>query len=142
MLKRLLFTAIAVMLAVTMGYADQQKAKVVIPVGKVTPTNGKLMYSNYCASCHGVDGRGNGPVATALKTQPTDLTVLSKNNRGKFPDTHVVSVLENGTDVRAHGVAEMPIWGPILGKMNQGDSQARMLRISNLSHYLETIQAK
>ena len=71
-----------------------------------------------------------------------DLTVLSRNNHGKFPDTHIVSVLEYGTDIRSHGSAEMPVWGPILGKMNQTNTQERALRVSNLSRYLETMQVK
>lgn len=142
MLKRLFVTAIATTLAVGMGYADQSKTKVTIPVTKVSPTSGKQMYGNYCAPCHGVDGRGHGPVAPALKTPPTDLTVLSKNNHGKFPDTHIVSVLQNGVEIPSHGSAEMPIWGPILGKMNQTTPQDRMLRISNLSRFLDGIQAK
>jgi mono/diheme cytochrome c family protein len=142
MLKRLLVTAIAAALAVGMGYADQSKAKVTIPVSRTPATSGKQMYANYCAPCHGVDGRGSGPVASALKAPPTDLTVLSKNNRGKFPDTHIVTVLQSGSEIPSHGSADMPVWGPILGKMNQTNPQDRLLRVSNLSRYLETIQMK
>jgi len=142
MLKRLLVTAFTAMLAVGIGYADQSNAKVTIPVNKTAATSGKQMYASYCAPCHGVDGRGQGPVASALKTPPTDLTVLSKNNRVKLPDTHIYAVLQNGVEIPSHGSTEMPIWGPILGKMDVGNPQERMLRISNLSRYLETIQAK
>ena len=126
-----------------MSYADQSNAKVTIPVNKTMRlTSGKQMYASYCAPCHGVDGRGQGPVAPALKTQPEDLTVLSRINHGKFPDAHVVSVLQNGADIPSHGSPEMPVWGPILGKMNQANPQERLLRVSNLSRYLESIQAK
>jgi mono/diheme cytochrome c family protein len=142
MLRRLLLTALAAAIAVGMGYADQSRTKVILPVNKTTPTNGKQMFTNYCAPCHGVDGRGNGPAATALKAQPTDLTGLCKKNHGKFPDTHIVAVMQFGTSVPSHGSAEMPVWGPILGKMNQTNPQDRQLRISNLSRYLESIQAR
>ena len=142
MLKRLLVTATIATLAVGISYADQSNAKVTIPVNKTAVTNGKQMYGNYCAPCHGVDGRGQGPVASALKTPPVDLSVLSRNNHGKFPDAHIVTVLQNGAEITAHGSAEMPVWGPILGKMNQSNPQDRMLRISNLSRYLETMQEK
>ena len=142
MLKRLLVTAFTAMLAVGMSYADQSNSKVTIPVNKTSATSGKQMYANYCAPCHGVDGKGQGPVASALKTPPSDLTVLSRNNHGKFPDTHIVTVLQNGTQISSHGTAEMPVWGPILGKMDQTNSQDRLLRISNLSRYLETLQVK
>jgi len=142
MLKRLLLTATALILAVAMGYADQAKKKVVITVDRTNPTSGKQMYTSYCAPCHGVDGRGNGPAASALKNQPMDLTGLAKANHGKFPDTHIVSVLKFGSETPAHGSAQMPVWGPILGRMNQSNFQEKELRVSNLSRYLETIQVK
>jgi len=142
MLKRLLVTAFVALIGTGISYADQTTTKVTIPVNKTAVTNGKQMYSNYCAPCHGVDGRGQGPVASALRTPPVDLSVLSRNNHGKFPDAHIVSVLQNGAEINAHGTAEMPVWGPILGKMNQTNPQDRMLRVSNLSRYLETLQTK
>jgi len=140
MFKRLLVTAAIATLAAGMSYAEQSDAKVTIPVQRTSPTSGKAMYTNYCAPCHGVDGRGQGPVASALRTQPTDLTVLARNNHGKYPDAHIVSVLQNGTALPPHGSAEMPVWGPILAKMNVSNPQDRMLRVSNLSRYLESIQ--
>ena len=142
MLKRLLVSAMTAALAAGMSYADQSTEKVTIPVNKTTATSGKQMYTSYCAPCHGIDGRGQGPVAGALKTPPTDLTGLSRMNRGKYPDTHIVTVLQNGVELPSHGSAGMPVWGPILGKMNQTNPQDRLLRISNLSRYLETIQVK
>ena len=142
MLKRLSVTALTATLAVGMGHADQSNSKVTISVNRTAATSGRQMYVNYCAPCHGVDGRGQGPVASALKTPPPDLTVLSRNNHGKFPDSHIVAVLQNGALIPSHGSAEMPIWGPILGKMNQSNAQDRMLRISNLSRYLEALQVK
>jgi len=55
---------------------------------------------------------------------------------------HVEAVLEFGAAASAHGSLEMPVWGPILGKMNTANDQERLLRISNLSRYLDRIQAK
>jgi mono/diheme cytochrome c family protein len=141
MLKRFLLVAAAAMIALTLGYADQSN-KVTISVGKTDPTNGKQMYTSYCAPCHGVDGRGNGPVARSLKEQPTDLTGLAKANHGKYPESHVVSVVRFGTDVQAHGSAEMPVWGPILGTMSKVNPQEKELRTTNLSRYLETLQVR
>ncbi len=142
MLKCLFVIPVAAALALTMGYADQTKGKLIIPVTKTNPTDGKQMYTSYCAPCHGVDGRGHGPAATALKTQPTDLTGLAKANHGKYPDTHVVSVMRFGTEMHAHGSAEMPVWGTILGKMSKVNPQEKDLRTSNLSRYLETLQVR
>ncbi|HUX43648.1 MAG TPA: c-type cytochrome [Terracidiphilus sp.] len=122
------------------GYADQQTSKVVIPIERISPANGKQMYVDYCAPCHGANAKGNGPAASALRNHPTDLTVLSRNNHGHFPDTHIAAVLRFGSALPAHGSAQMPVWGPILGKMDTAHSQATQLRISNLCRYLESLQ--
>ena len=142
MLKSLLVTAVAALLAASLSFADQSQSKVVIPVNRTSPINGKQMYTNYCAACHGVDGKGNGPAASSLKARPTDLTELQKDNHGKFPDTHIVAILQFGASVPSHGSATMPVWRPILANMNQSNSQEKQLRISNLSRYLESIQAR
>jgi hypothetical protein len=89
-----------------------------------------------------VDARGTGPVAPALKTPPTDLTLLSRMNHGKFPSSHVVTVLQSGADIPSHGTLAMPVWGPILANMNQTQPHETLLRMSNLSRYLETVQVK
>jgi mono/diheme cytochrome c family protein len=142
MLKRLLLLALSLVVAAGFSGAAQSQSKVVIPVQKTSPTDGKVMYQNYCAPCHGVDGKGNGPVASELRTRPTNLTLLSKKNQGKFPDIHIASVLRFGTKLPAHGTEQMPVWGPILGKMNQMNAMDKQLRISNLSSYIESLQVK
>lgn len=144
MLKNLVITGIGATLLVCAVYANQTNANVNIQVPKTSPNNGKQMYVSYCAPCHGVDGKGHGSVAPALKMQPADLSVLTNNNGGKFPEQHLVAVLQFGTRNSAHGTAEMPVWGPVLGKMDPSNSQSEMksLRISNLTRYLESIQAK
>jgi mono/diheme cytochrome c family protein len=140
MLKYLSVTVVAALLALGTSFANQTAARVTIPVDRTPAWNGKVMFTSYCAPCHGADGRGHGPAAAALKTQPTDLTTFSKNNHGRFPEMHIVSVLRFGSEVPAHGSDAMPVWGPILGKMNQTNAQDKELRISNLSRYLESIQ--
>jgi mono/diheme cytochrome c family protein len=141
MLKRFSFIALAAGILLAMGYADQS-GKIVIPVERTNPTNGKLMYQSYCAPCHGADGRGQGPVASALKSPPVDLTQLARMNHGKFPENHVSAVLTFGTTLPAHGSAAMPVWGPLFGRMEPVQPQERALRISNLTRYLESMQAR
>ena len=142
MLKRILFLAIAACFALAGGFADQSNGKVIIEVNKTNPTDGKQMFTSYCAPCHGANARGNGPAASALKQPPTDLTGLAKANHGKYPDTHVVSVMRFGTEVSAHGSAGMPVWGEIFGKMSKTNPQEPDLRTTNVSRYLETLQVK
>jgi mono/diheme cytochrome c family protein len=102
---------------------------------------GKDSFEAYCASCHGEEGRGNGPVARELKATPRDLTMLTSHNRGVFPRDHVRAVLTGaGRTVAAHGTTEMPIWGPLF-RAFESDVRARV-RIDNLVNYLETLQAR
>ena len=35
---------------------------------------GKELYDDYCATCHGINGKGDGPSAAEMKTKPTDFT--------------------------------------------------------------------
>ncbi len=85
MLKHLLLTALAAAFAVSMGYADQSNRKVTIPVTKTSPTSGRQMFSSYCAPCHGVDGRGHGPAATALKDAAGRFDWIDQEEPWKIP---------------------------------------------------------
>jgi len=107
--------------------------------GPVEPS-GKDMFKSYCASCHGEDAKGHGPVAPALKVAPHDLTLLAKRNNGKYSADYVNNVVLHGVNTPAHGSAEMPIWGPIFVGIN--DQRLVILRVNKLSEYLETLQVK
>jgi mono/diheme cytochrome c family protein len=105
------------------------------------PTDGPTMYRDYCAACHGAMGKGNGPAAPALKAVPTDLTRLAANNKGTFPADRFREILQHGTGtVIAHGSSDMPMWGRIFDRMN--DPSGTLLRIRNLSMYVEQLQSK
>ena len=113
------------------------------------PVSGAQMFKGYCAVCHGPGGKGDGPVATALKVPPPDLTTLAQRHDGKFPDDYVSNVLKNGVKNPAHGSGEMPVWGPIFENMNRWkalcpgmDETPVTLRITNLTNYLKSIQKK
>jgi mono/diheme cytochrome c family protein len=67
-----------------------------VPAPYTRASSGKNMYLAYCASCHGKDGKGNGPAASALKSVPTDLTQLAASNRGRFPENHVTQTCQSG----------------------------------------------
>jgi mono/diheme cytochrome c family protein len=73
---------------------------------------GRDSFDRFCASCHGVDGRGGGPVASALRTRPPDLTTLARREGGTFPRERVAAFVE-GTDrvSLTHGSSDMPVWG-------------------------------
>ncbi|MGB5904984.1 MAG: c-type cytochrome [Xanthobacteraceae bacterium] len=72
---------------------------------------GKAEFQSSCASCHGADGKGKGPISGQLKVPPADLTVLTKNNNGVFPTATVYETIYGSKIIAAHGTREMPIWG-------------------------------
>ncbi|MGE5724420.1 MAG: c-type cytochrome [Acidobacteriota bacterium] len=134
--KRLAVAMLLMMVA--LGAAAQTIKKV--PARYASPASGKEMYMNQCAACHGADAKGTGPAATALKTAPTDLTQLTKKNNGKFPANHVYSSIVGDLNVPAHGSAEMPMWGNVYRTMSRGHESEVQQRISNLTHYIESLQ--
>jgi mono/diheme cytochrome c family protein len=113
-----------------------------VPVKSSSAASGEEMYKQYCAVCHGKDGKGNGPAAIELKQAPPDLTTLAKRHDGKFPDDYVSSVLRFGAKAPAHGTADMPVWGPLFASVSDSDNAKVQLRISNLSRYLKGLQQK
>jgi mono/diheme cytochrome c family protein len=104
--------------------------------------SGKVMYKQYCAACHGADGKGRGPATPTLNMRAPDLTTLSKRHDGKFPFDYVESVLRFGPGFSAHGSAEMPVWGPIFQYLENYNEAAVRQRIRNLCDFLESIQGK
>ena len=104
---------------------------------------GRDLYDFYCASCHGRNGKGDGPVASALKTSPGDLTRLALRNGGVFPTARVTAFVMNDSDIRmaSHGSYEMPVWGPVFRALDSSDTMARV-RIANVVSYIESIQER
>jgi mono/diheme cytochrome c family protein len=140
----LLVLGFAIVFPVPSRSQDQANPKTEVkkvPVHQNTMVAGDWLYRSYCASCHGLAGKGNGPAAPALKVAPPDLTVLAKNNSGKFPDLKVMHILENGTDLAAHGSKEMPVWGPIFRSLGANPSLGHLRQV-NLTDFLKSIQEK
>ena len=136
----LILAAALLSLAIFAGAQDTTVKKT--PIKTSNPSAGAEMYKQYCAVCHGPDGKGDGPAASALKTAPPDLSTLAKRHDGKYPDDYVANVLRNGAKAPAHGTAEMPIWGPLFSTMNQADQGMVSMRISNLTKYVKSLQQK
>jgi mono/diheme cytochrome c family protein len=111
-----------------------------VPAPHTKASSGSQMFREYCASCHGQTGIGNGPAAPALKVTPPDLTALKAANNGEFPAMKVSAILRGVNDMNAHGSRDMPIWGPIFHSMDNNDSSLLELRIHNLTDYVKSIQ--
>jgi mono/diheme cytochrome c family protein len=111
------------------------------PVASAAETThpSKETYEHLCASCHGTDGKGDGPEAATLDPKPTDLTMLAKNHGGEFPTLKVAESIEGRTMIKAHGTASMPVWGK-LGE--QPGSRGPVMDVASLTNYLRSIQQK
>ena len=128
--------ALPVLIALT-GFIEKPQES----SSKANDLSGVEMYRTYCASCHGVDGKGAGPAAAALRKTTPDLTSISKRNKGQFPDFRVTHIID-GYEVQAvHGSREMPIWGDYF-RDKQRDETILLLREHNLTEYIRSIQQK
>src|SRR5947209_3269984 len=132
----------AVLVISTIFVSAQQKEIKHVPVQPTSASSGQEMFTAYCAVCHGKDGKGVGPAAEALKSAPTNLTMLAQNNGGKFPKEHVSSAIKGDLTLPAHGSKDMPIWGNLFWHMSQGHASEVQLRVANLTNYIDSLQAK
>ena len=136
-------TATVVLLFAVASAQQDQPTKVERGTAPITSAaSGQEMFMNYCASCHGRSGRGDGPAAGALKVAPANLTELAKKNGGKYPAMRVTTVLSGQANLAAHGNTEMPVWGAVFRKMSGGHEAEVQQRIANLNHYIESLQVK
>jgi len=101
---------------------------------------GRTIYQHYCASCHGPAGEGDGPVARALKTPPTNLRLLSDLYGNPLQEDKVARAIDGRAEVEAHGPREMPVWGERFSSESHGDERQVKARIAKLVAYLQSIQ--
>jgi mono/diheme cytochrome c family protein len=109
---------------------------------------GSAEYLNSCATCHGVEGKGDGTLAKHLDIHPANLTVLAKNNDGVYPFLKVFQNIDGRSATLGHGSMLMPVWGDrysmdIGEKYGAfGSETAVRARILELVYYIQTIQQK
>ena len=118
---------------------DNAKKKTDQPVQLIHSLKSPDLYRSYCASCHGTEGKGDGPVAPALNSKMPDLTTIAQRNGGVFPATRVNKIISGDQIIFAHGTREMPVWGPIFHQV-QEDRDYGEVRLQNLTNYLKSIQ--
>ncbi len=136
-----LLLLLTTLIACTDGRAE--KPKPAPKVALVDHSNlGAVLYHDYCASCHGATGRGDGPAARSLKIPPPDLTALTRNNAGHFPGGNVYQIIEWGGAIASHGSREMPVWGVAFRPISAENQREVSVRIHALTDYLEAIQLK
>jgi hypothetical protein len=72
---------------------------------------GRAEFLSKCAVCHGVDGKGTGPMSSKLKVKPADLTILAKRSDGVFLPGVIYEKIDGRYGARSPSESAMPIWG-------------------------------
>jgi mono/diheme cytochrome c family protein len=108
-----------------------------------TSATGAELYQRFCTSCHGESGRGDGPVARALKVQPADLTMIAARAGGTFDAEATREMIDGRAPSPAHGPRDMPVWGYEFEAQAPGDVPGRaaaQAMTDRLVEYLRSIQ--
>lgn len=138
----ILVCAAVLMVLSAAGPADSATEDTAFLVAK-----GRVTYRVYCINCHGAKGKGDGTLAELLTVKPTDLTLLTKENKGAFPADQVMKSVDGREQIRGHGMKEMPVWGDVFqtsgtqptGSDETAEERARR-KIRELVLYLDSIQ--
>lgn len=109
--------------------------------GAETAIDGAALFRSYCASCHGANGRGDGPMSGQLRVQPPDLTQFAKRNGGVFPSARVERIVD-GRDVGVHGNRDMPVWGDVFKRTADATEQTARARVAAIVGFLASIQER
>jgi mono/diheme cytochrome c family protein len=108
-----------------------------------TGISGAYAYRTHCASCHGAEGRGDGPMAENLRYQPADLRLIAKRNHGEFPAEKVQRIVDGRDPIKGHGGPDMPIWGDAFKDAETGyDNLQVKEKIRLIVEFVRTLQAK
>ena len=105
--------------------------------------SGADLYKRFCSGCHGVNGEGDGPVASAFKIMVPDLTLIARRQGGQFPDERMHRIIDGRQVPAPHGSREMPIWGwefASVTKEGAPDLATGDLLVARLVEYLRSIQ--
>jgi len=106
-----------------------------------TAVSGSDLFYNSCASCHGRDAKGNGPLGQVLTVRPADLTIIAKKTGGVFPAAKIYELIDGRNPaVRGHGGPDMPVWGEVFAA--RGSTASVKNRINALVKYIESLQVK
>jgi mono/diheme cytochrome c family protein len=142
MMKRAFMTSLLA-IAVTTGAGWSQETE---EVGSVA--DGKTVYERYCATCHGLDGTGQGPMQAVLTILPNDLTALTAKNDGVFPLERVVKRIDGRDPLVAHG-SPMPVYGDffetgagVAMKTDAGQPVMTSQPVADLVAYLRSLQTE
>lgn len=101
--------------------------------------SGLDLYVNYCAACHGANGEGDGPVASAMQVQAPNLRLLTQRNDGAFPAEAVTEYIDGRTVISSHGDRRMPVWGDVFLWADGDDPEAEQLAQQRIAAIVDFI---
>ncbi len=135
--------AVLFLLPLVAGCSDPEPAERFSKTAPVLAEDGAILFGRYCASCHGPDGRGGGPVTVVLRDRPADLTSIAARRDGVFPSAEIRHHIDGRIANPSHGSREMPVWGQRFNQQLAGSAVADELargRLVALVDYLQSIQ--
>jgi hypothetical protein len=104
---------------------------------------GEVEFNRFCSTCHGTEGKGDGPIAHSLRRHPPDLTQLAKRNDGVFSAEKVSKIIDGRAPLAGHGGPDMPVWGNVFAQSRESQNPEEVkARIDAIVKYLERIQEK
>lgn len=104
---------------------------------------GKELYERFCAACHGVTGRGDGPVSASFSVEVPDLTLIARRARGSYPRDRIARIIDGRHIIGAHGSRTMPVWGEDFSRLERGNPDAERstrIVIDRLADYVWLLQ--
>lgn len=131
-MKRFLLTACGIAVMATSAMAQNIE-------------EGAALYARHCATCHGLEATGGGPMAPVLVLQPPDLTKLTERNEGTFPVERVVMRIDGRDPLVSHG-SPMPVYGDFFDgeeailKAETGQPVLTSVPVVDLLEYLRSVQ--
>lgn len=105
--------------------------------------SGQDLFRRFCASCHGPQGRGDGPVAASFRVEVPDLTQTAGRVHGTDVRERIVRIIDGRYILGAHGTRVMPVWGEDLGRLELGNPDAERsteVIIARLADYVLGLQ--
>jgi mono/diheme cytochrome c family protein len=110
-------------------------------VAHAAEPKGDALFATHCATCHGADGEGGGPVAGVMNIPMPNLRTLAKRNGGVFPADAVAAYIDGREQAASHGDRLMPVWGDFLQMPGDKDNQEPVrARIAALVSFIERLQ--
>jgi mono/diheme cytochrome c family protein len=109
----------------------------------VDSVSGAYAFRTHCATCHGIQGKGDGPLAESLRYQPADLTLIARRNGGSFPTERIVRIVDGRNPLKGHGGPDMPVWGDAFKNADTNYDEKRVRqKIEAVVEYVKTLQAR